>query len=94
MTRLPPLEFLQLVASEANDVCSKENKTLIGADHVLLALQNLGFTEYMAEITAYHAKLKKESTERTERTKANANASGMTDAELYEQQQALFEPSS
>lgn len=64
---------------------------MIGADHILSALQNLGFTEYMAEITAYHAKLKKESTERSERAKAMSNTNGLTEAELYEQQKALYE---
>lgn len=79
------------MASEANDVCTKENKSLIGSDHVIAALQNLGFTEYIAEITAYHAKLKKDSNERSERAKAMSNTNGLTDAELYEQQKALYE---
>lgn len=64
---------------------------MIDANHVLTALQNLGFSEYNAEITAYHAKLKKESSERSERAKAMSNTNGLTDAELYEQQKALYE---
>jgi predicted ATP-dependent protease len=85
------LEFLQLVASEANDICSKESKSLIAAEHIMKALQNLGFNEYMDEVNAYYAKLKKESAERSEKSKASSNTEGMTEEELYAQQQALFD---
>lgn len=85
------LEFLQLVASEANDICTKESKSLIAAEHVIKALQNLGFNEYIEEVVAYQAKLKKDSAERTEKSKQNSNTEGMTEAELYAQQQALFD---
>ena len=84
-------EFLQLVASEANDICTKENKTLIAADHIMKALTNLGFNEYLDEVTQYQAKLKRESAERSEKSKSSSNTEGLTDAELYAQQQALFE---
>lgn len=32
-------EFIHLLASEANDVCEKENRKTIGAEHILSALQ-------------------------------------------------------
>ena len=88
---LSSIEFLQLVASEANDICTKENKTLIAADHIMKALTNLGFSEYLDEVTQYQAKLKRESAERSEKSKSASNTEGLTDAELYAQQQALFE---
>jgi histone H3/H4 len=39
-------EFIHLLASESNNVCEKQSKKLILPDHVLLALDNLGFSEY------------------------------------------------
>lgn len=33
------LEFIHLLASEANSVCEKENKKTIGPDHVFKALE-------------------------------------------------------
>lgn len=86
-------EFLQLVASEANDICTKENKSLITGDHMMKALTNLGFNEYLEELTQYQAKLKRDTAERTEKSKST-NTDGMTEEELYAQQQALFDAAS
>jgi len=35
-------EFVQLLSSEANEVCEKDSKKTITAEHVLRALQSLG----------------------------------------------------
>jgi hypothetical protein len=82
---------LQLIASEANDVCTKENKATISAEHIVKALQNLGFNEYLEEVSVYLLKLKKDSAERTEKVKASSNTEGLTEEQLYAQQQALFD---
>ena len=36
-------EFVQLLSSESNEVCEKEQKKTITAEHVLRALRELGF---------------------------------------------------
>lgn len=71
-------------------MCSKENKSTISAEHITKALQNLGFTEYIDEVNAYLVKLKKDSAERSEKAKVD-NTGGLSEAELYAQQQALFD---
>jgi len=36
-------EFIQLVSSEANEICEKERRKTIMPEHILAALQALGF---------------------------------------------------
>ncbi len=33
------VEFVQLISSEANDICEKESRKTIGADHIIRALE-------------------------------------------------------
>ncbi|KAG6752938.1 hypothetical protein POTOM_042979 [Populus tomentosa] len=48
------VEFINLVSSESNEVCSREDKRTIAPEHVLKALQVLGFGEYIEDVyTAY-----------------------------------------
>jgi histone H3/H4 len=44
------VEFIHLVSSEANEICERETKKTISADHVVKALVELGFEDYVAEI--------------------------------------------
>jgi histone H3/H4 len=44
------VEFIHLVSSEANEICEKETKKTISADHVVKALVELGFEDYVQEI--------------------------------------------
>ena len=48
----PPVhaEFIQLVSSEANEFATKENKNTIHPDHVMRALQELGFQDFLTDI--------------------------------------------
>lgn len=43
-------EFIHLIASEANEICEKEAKKTIAAEHVITALQTLGFESYLEEV--------------------------------------------
>jgi histone H3/H4 len=43
-------EFIHLISSEANEICEKEKKKTIAGDHVIAALKNLGFDEYIKEM--------------------------------------------
>lgn len=54
-------EFINLVSSEANDVCNKEDKRTIAPEHVLKALQVLGFGEYIEEVYAAYEQHKYET---------------------------------
>lgn len=44
------IEFIHLIASEANEICEKETKKTIAGEHVVAALQELGFEEYVEEV--------------------------------------------
>ena len=45
-----PPEFIQLLSSEANDVATKEKKSTIQPEHVMTALRELGFSEFIEEV--------------------------------------------
>lgn len=39
-------EFIHLISSEANEICNQKNKKTISAEHVLDALDKLGFNDF------------------------------------------------
>jgi down-regulator of transcription 1 len=43
-------EFVQLLSSEANEICEKDAKKTITPEHVLRALKQLGFERYHKEV--------------------------------------------
>ncbi len=43
-------EFIQLLASECNEVSTKDKKNTITPDHVIKALEELGFSEFTDEV--------------------------------------------
>ncbi|CAI5477100.1 unnamed protein product, partial [Closterium sp. Yama58-4] len=55
------LEFINLISSEANEMCSKEDKRTIAPEHVLQALESLGFSSYLAEVQAAYDQHKSET---------------------------------
>ena len=44
------VEFIHLIASEANDLCEKDAKKTIAAEHVVGALRALGFEAFVREV--------------------------------------------
>ena len=45
-------EFVQLLSSEANEIATKEKKNTITPEHLLKAIRDLGFTDFIEEVTA------------------------------------------
>ncbi|EHB04810.1 Protein Dr1 [Heterocephalus glaber] len=43
-------EFIHLVSSEANEICNKSEKKTISPEHVIQALESLGFGSYISEV--------------------------------------------
>lgn len=39
-------EFIHLISSEANEICNQKNKKTISAEHILEALDKLGFSDF------------------------------------------------
>jgi histone H3/H4 len=54
-------EFIHLISSEANEVCNTENKRTITPEHVLKALQDLGFAQYADDVTQTYDKHRTEA---------------------------------
>lgn len=54
-------EFVQLISSEATEISNKEKKNTITPEHLLKAIQDLGFTDFLEEVTATMEQHKEES---------------------------------
>jgi histone H3/H4 len=44
------VEFIHLLSSESNEVCEKDSKKTIAPEHVVKALQDLGFESFTGEV--------------------------------------------
>lgn len=82
-------EFIHLISSEANDVCNKRNKKTINAEHVLEALDRLGFPDYKAEAEAVLNDCKEVAAKRRKQS-TRLEHLGIPEEELLRQQQELF----
>jgi histone H3/H4 len=82
-------EFIHLLASEANNVCEKQSKKLILPDHVLLALDNLGFGEYKEDCVEVMKQMQEEVDKR-KKLRHKLERPGIPEEELMRQQNLLF----
>ena len=82
-------EFIHLLASEANNVCEKQSKKLILPDHVLLALDNLGFGEYKQDCVEVMKQMQEEVNKR-KKLRNKLEKPGIPEEELLRQQNQLF----
>ncbi|XP_010522258.1 PREDICTED: protein Dr1 homolog [Tarenaya hassleriana] len=83
------VEFINLVSSESNEVCNKEDRRTIAPEHVLRALQDLGFGEYIEEVYAAYEQHKFETMDSQRGGKFNSRAE-MTEEEAAAEQQRMF----
>lgn len=82
-------EFIHLISSEANEVCNMRNKKTINAEHVLEALDRLGFRDYKQEAEAVLNDCKEVAAKRRRQSTRLENL-GIPEEELLRQQQELF----
>ncbi|XP_043858828.1 protein Dr1 isoform X1 [Dromiciops gliroides] len=82
-------EFIHLISSEANEICNKSEKKTISPEHVIQALESLGFGSYISEVKEVLQECK---TVALKRRKANSRLEnlGIPEEELLRQQQELF----
>ncbi|KAK9766805.1 negative cofactor 2 transcription regulator complex subunit ncb2 [Basidiobolus ranarum] len=83
------VEFIHLIASEANEICEKEAKKTIAAEHVIASLQTLGFENYLPEVQEVFKDHKKQQKDR-DRKSSRLENSGMSEEELLRNQAMLF----
>jgi histone H3/H4 len=82
-------EFIHLLASESNTVCENQSKKLILPDHVLLALDNLGFGEYKQDCVEVMKQMQEEVDKR-KKLRNKLEKPGIPEEELLRQQNLLF----
>lgn len=82
-------EFIHHISSEANEICNKQQKKTISADHVVLALDTLGFSSYKQAAEAVLKDCKAVAAKRRRQSTRLENL-GIPEEELLRQQQELF----
>ncbi len=82
-------EFIHLLSSEANEACNGQQKKTINAEHVLNALENLGYGEFKKECEDVLSECKDAAAKRRRQSTRLENL-GIPEEELLRQQQELF----
>ncbi|KAN0000045.1 hypothetical protein ACTFIZ_008517 [Dictyostelium cf. discoideum] len=83
------VEFIHLISSEANDICGREQKRTIAAEHVIKALTELGFSDYTQKVSDVYDKHKLEVSTKSKSSKKFENLGKPTE-QLIREQQLLF----
>ncbi|CAA0832125.1 Protein Dr1 homolog [Striga hermonthica] len=83
------VEFINLISSESNEVCNREDRKTIAPEHVLKALEVLGFAEYIEEVYAAYEQHRLETMD-TMRGGKWSNVAEMTEEEALAEQQKMF----
>jgi len=82
-------EFILLLSSQSNEICEKRQKKTILPEHVIEALQELGFSTYVPEVKDVLSNFKTQLSHRNKGSK-KLDKMGLSEEELIRQQQALF----
>lgn len=84
-------EFVQLLSSEANDICEADSKKTITPEHVLRALKGLGFERYFQQVTDEFERVKVEEKGRSrEKARKDKKKGAVPTEQLLAMQEALF----
>lgn len=86
------VEFIHLLSSEANEVCERAARKTISPEHVLEALNKLGFGSYVEEVREAYEEAQTAAKEKErQRGSSKLEKSGLTEEELLKQQEELFQ---
>ncbi|KAI4836010.1 histone-fold-containing protein [Aureobasidium sp. EXF-8845] len=83
------VEFITMISSEANEIAEKDAKKTIACEHIVKALEELGFNEYVPDLLEVAQQFKSQQASR-EKKQSKIEQSGMTEEELLRQQEELF----
>ncbi|ODV73129.1 negative cofactor 2 transcription regulator complex subunit NCB2 [Cyberlindnera jadinii NRRL Y-1542] len=86
------IEFIMILSDQSNEIAEKDAKKTIASDHVIGALRELGFPEYIEPIEKVLVE-HKEAQKGRERKSNKFQNSGFTEEELLRQQEELFRQS-
>lgn len=87
-------EFVHLVTSEANEICTADNKATMNPEHIIKALQQLEFPEFKDELTQLLEQFKQENKDagkQKRERKMRKDDNSMTEEEAIALQQQLFD---
>lgn len=87
------IEFLMIVSTESNDIADKELKKTLSTDHILQALDELGFTDYVPALSEFVEEFKTTTKSKERRIASKFKSSGLTEEELLRKQEELFKAS-
>ena len=79
-------EFIHLITNKANTICEEEKKKTMSAEHVLEALDQLGFSSYKSEAESVVSDCKN----KRRRQSTRLEHLGIPEEELLRQQEELF----
>ncbi len=82
-------EFIHLLSSEANEICNNQQKKTISPDHVLTALESLGYGDFKKDCEEVLVDCKEVAAKRRRQSTRLENL-GIPEEELLRQQQELF----
>lgn len=83
------IEFIMILLTQLNDIAEKEAKKTIALDHVIKALEELGFHNYLGIINKVLDE-HKELLKGKEKKSNKFLSSGLSEEELLRQQEELF----
>lgn len=85
-------EFVQLLSSEANEVSGKQNKATILPEHVIKALDELGFQQFTDDVRSTWDEYKQDQKQapKLANRKTMADEAGLTEEEQIALQKRLF----
>lgn len=86
------IEFIMLLSTQSNDIAEKEAKKTIASDHVVKALEELDFHNYLEIINKVLIE-HKELLKGKEKKNNKFQNSGLSEEELLRQQEELFKKS-
>lgn len=84
-------EFVHILTGHANELCERQQRRTITPEHILKALDELGFGSYVEDAKKTAADCKEQETAKRKRTQSKWDKSGKTEEELYHMQQELFD---
>lgn len=82
-------EFIHLLSSEANEICLKREKKTISPEHILAALDSLGFASYLEDCRSVLEECKTVAAKKRRQSNRLENL-GIPEEELLRQQMELF----
>lgn len=83
-------EFVHLLSTQANEISDRDGRSTISPDHVIRALEELGFTSYLSDVKGALESFRAEQAVAAKAAQRRAAGSGLSQEELLKLQEQLF----